>query len=450
MRKLLIATLAAGLLAAAGTARAGDDPRALVEKAVKALGGMDRIAKVQAAYRKSKATYHVDKVTFDSESHSQGERIKITQKQEGPNGEGEMRTLVLEGDKGWINFNGTIIDLDDEMRERFRRARHADRVAGLTALLKDKEGKFKLAPGGEHKVKDRLVAAVVVSAEGQPPMTLYFDKGTGLLVKTSQRVPEDKVDNDGPLHEWYFSDYRTLDLAAPDEALLKAAKLGTDGPALLEYLKKRTPTPALRDQIRELVRQLSDPAFRVRSKASAELKKLGVEANALLRLAAQDDDREVARRAQECVEHLSRQPEATLVPAALRLIELRKPAGAVPVLLAYLPWAQDEKTADEIWAALAAVAMRDGKADPMLEKALIDTDALVRNAAQAALGKDGGAFRKRPGRRVVVEGLTLAGRSQMFKNGEPHMDLETREVRLFNSFPDTIFARPNQGDGVER
>jgi hypothetical protein len=38
----------------------------------------------------------------------------------------------------------------------------------------------------------------------------------------------------------------------------------------------------------------------------------------------------------------------------------------------------------------------------------------------------------------------------MFKNGEPHMDLETREVRLFNSFPDAIFARPNQGDGVER
>ncbi len=67
----------------------------------------------------------------------------------------------------------------------------------------------------------------------------------------------------------------------------------------------------------------------------------------------------------------------------------RKPAGAAPVLLAYLPFADNENVADEVRAALAAVAVRDGKPDSNLVSTLKDKEPLRRAAAAEALCRSG-------------------------------------------------------------
>jgi hypothetical protein len=177
-----------------------------------------------------------------------------------------------------------------------------------------------------------------------------------------------------------------------DERALEAAKLGTDGPALLKFLRKQILVEADQERIALLVKQLGDDAFNVREKASAELAALGPRAIPLLRPALKDRDPEVARRAAECLRHLEDGGNdiaagGDLVSAAVRLVAVRKPAGAAEVLLDCLLLADHEPMIAEIETALVAVAVREGKVEPILTKALRAAEPLRRGVSGAALAR---------------------------------------------------------------
>src|SRR5947209_4801632 len=72
---------------------------------------------------------------------------------------------------------------------------------------------------------------------------------------------------------------------AADEAIVKGAGLRTDGPALLEFFAKLTLDAGDKATLQRLIEQLGDQSFRVREKASAELKKWGRSALPYLRRA---------------------------------------------------------------------------------------------------------------------------------------------------------------------
>lgn len=193
MRHFPSAVLALGfVVAAAGSGRADDaaDARALVEKAVKAHGGQDKLDKLPATAIKFKGTFHgqgaelpmtgavltdgADKQRIDIEVEAGGQKIPIV--------------IVLAGDKGWTKIAKELKEFDkDELAEAKEQA-HAAWVATL-APLKDKA--FTLATTGEIKIGDRAAVGVKVSSKGHRDVDLYFDKGTGTLVKTEARVKED-------------------------------------------------------------------------------------------------------------------------------------------------------------------------------------------------------------------------------------------------------------------
>jgi hypothetical protein len=176
------------------------------------------------------------------------------------------------------------------------------------------------------------------------------------------------------------------DSTAADEQILKAARVGTDGPALLEFFRKRTITDAVREKIQGLIRQLGDDSFEVREKATAALIDAGSPALPALRVAARDADLEISRRAQECLRQIVEKGTATALPAAAaRLLAVRKPAGATEVLLGYLASADNATGAEEVRNALAALAVRDGQPDRALVEALTDRLAIRRAAAAEAL-----------------------------------------------------------------
>src|SRR5262245_27272851 len=87
------------------------------------------------------------------------------------------------------------------------------------------------------------------------------------------------------------------DAANSDEQLPKAAGVGADGPALLDFFRRSTLTGADQDRIQTLIRQLGDEDYAQREKASAELLTLGSAALPKLREAAKDRDPEIAYRA---------------------------------------------------------------------------------------------------------------------------------------------------------
>ena len=74
-----------------------------------------------------------------------------------------------------------------------------------------------------------------------------------------------------------------------------------------------------------------------------------------------DPDLEVSQSARFVLQEIDKDKAAPLSPVAARVVALRKPPGAAEVLLAYLPFCDDEGLLTEVQAALNAVAYPDGK-----------------------------------------------------------------------------------------
>ena len=237
-----------------------------------------------------------------------------------------------------------------------------------------------------------------------------------------------------------LEDYREINPVAEEECSLKAAEVGTDGAALMKYLRGRVRSNADREKVKALIRQLGDDSFEVREKATTDLIQLGEVALPELRAAAKDGDAEVVRRARHCLNKIGESKD--LLPAALRVVAFKRPAGAVEVLLDLAPSVTDEDGIRELRGALTALALRDGKPDKLLEKALEDKDPARRSAAAAAVGKDGGAFAKQANRRLFLRGVKRAMKETSFEDGEKQGEVEVVEIQFYNRFDDKIFDKP--------
>ncbi len=191
---------------------------------------------------------------------------------------------------------------------------------------------------------------------------------------------------------------------ADDEQILKKANQPADGPALLEFFRKRTLTRADQERMDALVRQLGSKTFRLRSQASAELIRLGPCALPVLRRALKDPDVEVRSRADKCLKAIKNGPGPALPSAAARLLKARKPTGAAPVLLAYLPFADDEDVEEEVVGALLVLAFADGTSDAALPAALRDPHPARRAAAAYLLGRAGTADQRQEVRKLLADG----------------------------------------------
>jgi hypothetical protein len=194
------------------------------------------------------------------------------------------------------------------------------------------------------------------------------------------------------------------ELVAADEELLKKAGVGTDGGDLLAFLRQRTLTDADRERLALWIRQLGSDSFALRDRATSDILALGPPALPILERALHDPDPEVARRAEWCTEEIKRGPGAELPAAAVRLLALRKPAGAVPALLAYLPFAEDGWVEEEVLAALVALCGPPGDADPSVAAALHDPSAARRSAAAYVLGRSGTAEQRAVVRKFLADG----------------------------------------------
>src|SRR5205807_871445 len=110
--------------------------------------------------------------------------------------------------------------------------------------------------------------------------------------------------------------------------------------------------------------------FDAREAAAEEIERFGLSAIGLLRQSERDGDVEIARRCESILSRLEKVPTSQLSAAAARMLAKHKPEGTAEVMLNYLPLADDEMIAEELRNTLAAVAVRDGKPDPLLQKSL--------------------------------------------------------------------------------
>ncbi len=180
-------------------------------------------------------------------------------------------------------------------------------------------------------------------------------------------------------------------LSSTDEDILKSAHIGVSGPALLDFLHKRSGAVVDKGVVAALAKQLVDPAAAVHDAAAGQLISLGEAAVPALREAANNlDDPDGAARARQCLLNIDDPQAADLSIAVVRSVAQLRPAGAVEALLEYLPFAEDDKVAVEVQTALVTLTPRTGKPPAALITALADPEPARRAAAAVVLCRVGG------------------------------------------------------------
>ncbi len=204
MRGLLALGMVLGLTVAPAAAADRAAALAVIEKAVKAQGGIDSLTKAAVARRGGKGalTLRGSDLAFTTEEAfnlPNQVRIKIESN--------KVQILrVLNGDKGWLqSAGGVTIDLDRDRIGEIREEAYVWWLATLAPLLKDG---FDLDVLPETKVNGRPAAGVKVAARGRPDVALFFDKESGLLVKIARRARDTGVEVD---KEYFYSDYKDVD-----------------------------------------------------------------------------------------------------------------------------------------------------------------------------------------------------------------------------------------------
>ncbi len=211
MRKsFLIALAAAVLLGTAPAVRADDESRAILDKAVKAHGGKDVIAKHKAEHVKTQGVLITEgvKVPFTAETFEQlPDRFKNVMKVNIP---GQNLTLVqvLNGGQAWMTLNGEAQTITDKLLAEMNETVYVDQVTTLVPLL-DGKG-FTLTSLGKSLVRRRPAVGVKVESKGHREILLFFDEETGLLVKTERRALGPKQVNE-VLQEVYYSEPKEID-----------------------------------------------------------------------------------------------------------------------------------------------------------------------------------------------------------------------------------------------
>jgi hypothetical protein len=212
MRNYLLSTIAIGLyLLPAPLARAADDePKALIEKAIKASGGEEKLAAIKALRIKSKGNVDVLGQTFAFTSNGVHQLAGQLKNEITIDIMGQQLTVlqVYDGKKGWFRLMDNTQELEGDTLKEMQAQAHSIRVNTLVPLLKDKA--FTLAPLGEVKVNGKPALGVKVTAKDQRDIDLYFDKETGLVTKVSRQGFDTNTMKE-VMHEMIFSDFKDFD-----------------------------------------------------------------------------------------------------------------------------------------------------------------------------------------------------------------------------------------------
>ena len=202
--RLLLLTAAAVF---APLANAADDPKAVIEKAIKAHGGADVLKK----YPAQRSTFRGTVTAMGMEIEIKGEALSLLPDKGKVKGTltvaGQEVPLVqvINGKKFTMSIAGNAIPVPDEQVADGLASFHVGSLAQLTPLL---TAEYTLKAADKADVEGKPAAGVVVSRKDRPDVTLYFDAGSGRLVKSVFKgKAEDGTDAD---HEDLYLDYKAV------------------------------------------------------------------------------------------------------------------------------------------------------------------------------------------------------------------------------------------------
>jgi hypothetical protein len=191
MRQLLLATLAAATACVLPHPAPGvdaRDTRAILDKAIKAMGGEQNLGRVKAFTARARGKLNFGGMTtdFTVESTVSGlDHVRSVFSGEFSGNKVEIVTVV-DGNNGWRSFMGSVSDLDKESLANEKRSIYLQ-VVPIT-ILPLLGNDFHTEPAGEEKVDGKPAVGIKVKGPDGKEFTLYFDKETGLPAKEVAKV----------------------------------------------------------------------------------------------------------------------------------------------------------------------------------------------------------------------------------------------------------------------
>ncbi|MBI4480975.1 MAG: hypothetical protein HY651_13225 [Acidobacteria bacterium] len=209
---ILAAAVVATALACVSPPRADDqaEARAIVDKAIKAMGGEEKLGRFNAYTEKLKGhTYNPDNpavsgpwtavvaVQFPGQW-----RMEATGDQAG-------FTLVLNGEKAWWKTGQETGELNAQELQLVKQEHYGGLCRPNLISLKDKAFSFTLL--GESTIGNRPAMGIKVSRQGYADVNMFFDKEHGLLIKSEYRDITWEPGFPERLQEFFCSDWKDVE-----------------------------------------------------------------------------------------------------------------------------------------------------------------------------------------------------------------------------------------------
>ena len=206
MTRYLGALLAAAiLLVPAVRTRADDqDAKSVVDRAIKAVGGEDKLAKAETFSYKAKGTVNFNGNENDFNSDVTIKGLDHLRREFGNDQFSGL--VVLSGDKGWRKFGDDTNDLEGDQLGNEKRGIYLQVIPITLVALKGKD--FKIESAGEEKVGDKPALVLKITAPDGKDFTLAFDKESGLPLKQVAKVLS--FQGEERTQETTYSDYKDL------------------------------------------------------------------------------------------------------------------------------------------------------------------------------------------------------------------------------------------------
>ncbi len=216
MKHWIGALVLAALLATPSTgAPAKDDQaeaQAILDKAIKAVGGEERLAKLTSFVETAKCKSFPPDATPEECSRTISCRLPdLWCRQTETDGRKGTR-YVLNGEQGWFYVEDDLYEFTKEQVDRRRERWRDELVVWQFLFFKDKD--YKLSPLGASKVGDQAAVGVKASRKGVPELKLYFDRDTGLLLKREWEEVEPAPPGEKPpppiIEEILYENYKEV------------------------------------------------------------------------------------------------------------------------------------------------------------------------------------------------------------------------------------------------
>jgi hypothetical protein len=196
--------------AQAGEKRENAEARAIIDKAIKAHGGADKLSQFKAVSAKWIGKRKIENVAYWDAvyvvTYEMPDKIRFDIEVDNPKGGKVAFSRVVNGKKGWQGSVRVTRDLKETEVAQIVDELYAHWLASMVPL-NDKA--FAFSHAGNVNVDGKDAVGVRVSCKDRPDVNLYFDKKTGLVIKTERRA-KDPHTNEEYTAESVYRDHKAF------------------------------------------------------------------------------------------------------------------------------------------------------------------------------------------------------------------------------------------------